>query len=84
MKQYCLIVDDSGVIRKVARTLLSQLDFEVSEAENGADGILACAHKMPEAILLDWDLPDMSGFDFLVEFKRNFPRAEPHIVYATT
>jgi len=80
----CLVVENSSVIRKIARTLLTQMDYEVVEAEQGADGIASCAETMPDAILIDWDLPDMSGFDFLVEFKRHYPTAKPHIVYATT
>lgn len=81
----CLVIDDSPVIRKVARTLLNSIGYQVVEAENGADGIAACTDQMPDAILLDWDLPDMSGFDFLVAFNRDFTSAQrPYIVYATT
>lgn len=81
----CLVIDDSSVIRKVARVLLNSLGYEVIEAGSGADGIAACAAQMPDAILLDWDLPDMSGFDFLVTFNREFAGTpHPYIVYATT
>ncbi len=81
----CLVIDDSPVIRKVAKALLNSIGYEVVEAGNGAEGIAACTSHMPDAILLDWDLPDMSGFDFLVAFNRDFQSARrPHIVYATT
>lgn len=81
----CLIINDSSVIRKVAGTLLNNIGYEVIEAETGAEGIAACMQRMPDAILLDWDLPDMSGFDFLVTFNREFSAcARPYIVYATT
>ncbi len=81
----CLVVDDFPVIRKVAKTLLNSIGYEVVEAESGAAGIASCTDQMPDAILLDWDLPDMSGFDFLVAFNRDFQSARrPHIVYATT
>ncbi len=80
----CLIVDDSSVIRKVAKTLLNSLGYEVVEVETGQAAIETCAQQMPHAIFIDWDLADMSGFDFLVEFNRQFPSAKPHIVYATT
>lgn len=80
----CLVVDDSSVIRKVARALLNSIGYEVIEAESGQDALRTCEARMPDAIFIDWDLPDMSGFDFLVDFKRNFASSTPHIVYATT
>ena len=80
----CLVVDDSKVIRKVAKTLLNSIGYEVVEAETGQAAMELCARHMPDAILIDWDLADMSGFDFLVDFKRQFPMAKPHAVYATT
>lgn len=80
----CLIVDDSSVIRKVAKALLNSIGYEVIEAENGQAAIDLCTAQMPDAIYIDWDLADMSGFDFLVDFKRQFPTSKSHIVYATT
>ena len=80
----CLIIDDSSVIRKVARTLLNSIGYEVVEAETGQQAIDMCADRMPDAVLVDWDMADMSGFDFLVQFKLKFSGARPHIVYATT
>ena len=80
----CLVVDDSNVIRKVAKTLLNSIGYEVIEATTGQEAIVACTEQMPHAIFIDWDLADMSGFDFLVEFNRRFADANPHIVYATT
>jgi two-component system chemotaxis response regulator CheY len=80
----CLIVDDSSVIRKVAKTLLNSIGYVAIEAESGEQALAACRQKMPDAILIDWDLPDMSGFDFLVSFTHQFPTAQSHIVYATT
>ena len=44
----CLIVDDSSVIRKVARRILEGLDFQIVEAENGEDAIEACRNNLPE------------------------------------
>ena len=49
----CLIVDDSKVIRMVARKILRELDFETSEAADGKDALDSCTSKMPDAVLLD-------------------------------
>ena len=50
----CLVVDDSSVIRKVARRILEDLDFEVSEAEDGQQALEFCRQFMPDLILVDW------------------------------
>ena len=53
----CLVVDDSSVIRKVARRILEGLEFEVAEAEDGEQALEACRRQMPQAVLLDWNMP---------------------------
>ena len=52
----CLVVDDSRVIRKVARRILEDMKFEVLEAADGAEALAACESAMPEAVLLDWNM----------------------------
>ncbi len=57
----CLVVDDSSVIRKVARRILESLDFQIIEAEDGEKALEVCKRALPEAILLDWNMPVMDG-----------------------
>jgi two-component system, chemotaxis family, chemotaxis protein CheY len=52
-----LVIEDSSVIRKVARRILDGLEFEIAEAENGEEAVEACRKRMPEGILLDWNMP---------------------------
>ena len=83
--KFCLIIDTSPVIRKVCKCLLESIGYITIEAETGADGIERCRAQMPDAILVDWDLADMSGFDFLIEFRKNFDLPKmPDVVYMTT
>ncbi len=80
----CLIVDDSKVVRMVARKILEGLDFEIEEAENGQAAMDACLRHMPEAILLDWNMPVMSGIDFLRLLRRTEGGDQPVVVFCST
>lgn len=80
----CLIVDDSRVIRKVARRILEDLEFECQEAADGLEALEACRVGMPDAILLDWNMPVMSGIDFLRRVRSEDGGDKPVIVFCTT
>ena len=45
----CLVVDDSSVIRKVARRILEGLDFQIVEAEDGEKALEVCRRGLPDA-----------------------------------
>jgi two-component system, chemotaxis family, chemotaxis protein CheY len=81
---YCLIVDDSRTIRKVSRDILEGLAFEVAEAENGAAGLALCRTRMPDVILLDWNMPVMDGYNFLKELRASPGGKAPKVVFCTT
>ena len=80
----CLVVDDSSVIRKVARRILEGLDFKIVEAENGEEAIESCRSALPDAILLDWNMPKMDGYDFLRMLRRLPGGDKPKVVFCTT
>lgn len=80
----CLIVDDSRVIRKVSRHILEELKFEVAEAENGQEGLDYCEGAMPDVILLDWNMPVMTGIDFIIQLRRRPGGDVPKVVFCTT
>ncbi len=82
--KHCLVVDDSAVIRKVARRILEGLSFRVSEAENGEQALLACRNEMPDAVLLDWNMPVMDGYEFLKNLRRTPDGDRPKVVFCTT
>jgi two-component system, chemotaxis family, chemotaxis protein CheY len=80
----CLVVDDSRVIRKVARRILEDLNFQIDEAADGLEALNSCRRKMPDAILLDWNMPVMSGIDFLRQLRRDPGGERPVVVFCTT
>jgi two-component system chemotaxis response regulator CheY len=80
----CLVVDDSSIVRKIARRILEGLDFEVIEAEDGVDALVVCKREMPEAILLDWNMPVMDGYHFLSHLRRMPGGEDPKVVFCTT
>ena len=82
--KHCLVVDDSRVIRTVARRILEDLHYAVVEAEDGMEGLRACHEKMPDLIFLDWNLPSMKGLDFIKSVRGQADGGHPVILFCTT
>ena len=80
----CLVVDDSRVIRKVARRILEELNFDISEAGHGQEALDICRTSMPDAILLDWNMPVMNGIDFVRHLRKEEGGTTPVVVFCTT
>jgi two-component system chemotaxis response regulator CheY len=80
----CLVVDDSSVIRKVARRILEGLQFQIIEAEDGEQALQSCQNQLPDAVLLDWNMPKMDGYEFLRQLRRMPGGDVPRVVFCTT
>ena len=80
----CLVVDDSSIIRKIASRILEGMDFRIIEAEDGAKALEACKCALPDAVLLDWNMPVMDGFEFLVNLRQLRGGEVPKVVFYTT
>ena len=79
----CLIVDDSRVVRKVAARIVRDLKFDILEAGDGAEALRMCRETMPDAILLDWNMPVMNGLDFLRALRREEDGKKPLVVFCS-
>ncbi|MFI4965558.1 MAG: PleD family two-component system response regulator [Caulobacterales bacterium] len=79
----CLVVDDSRVVRKVARRILEALGFEVAEAGDGAEGLAWVRTAMPDVVLLDWNMPVMNGLEFLRRLRQEPGGEGPRVVFCS-
>lgn len=84
MAHTCLVVDDSRVVRKVARRILEGHGFTVCEAEDGKQALDACHIAMPDCVLLDWNMPVMNGLEFLKALRAEYGPNGPSVVFCTT
>jgi len=66
-----LVVDDDPSVRDILRRTFTKAGWEVSEAENGREGLAAIGESIPELVLLDLMMPEVDGFQFLEEVRRN-------------
>jgi two-component system chemotaxis response regulator CheY len=77
----CLIVEDSSIVRKMARRILEGLGFDVVEAEDGVDALVVCKRAMPG----DFARLEHAGdghYHFMCHLRRMPGGDEPKIVFA--
>ena len=80
----CLVVDDSRFVRIVERDIVEGLGFETVEAENGQEALAVCRAAMPELILLDWNMPVLTGVEFVIALRAMADGHIPKVVFCTT
>jgi two-component system, chemotaxis family, chemotaxis protein CheY len=81
---HCLVVDDSKVIRKVARHIIESLGLTVEEAEDGKQALDACRAGNFDIVLLDWNMPVMNGMEFLTALNDSDVGHRPKVMFCTT
>ena len=80
----CLIVDDSRIVRKVIRKIIEPLGFEILEAENGQEALATIHHDGVDFVMLDWNMPVMSGLECLIQVRALKDITQPVIIFCTT
>lgn len=80
----CMFVDDSAVIRKVAKRILGGPDMVVIEASTGFEAIGMCVAEMPDIIVVDGALPDMSAEEFIRRVRGMEAPVKPQIAVCLT
>ncbi len=67
-----LVVDDMATMRKIIKSLLTQLGYpNVDEAENGKEALLKLRQSKYDLVLLDWNMPEMDGITLLQEIRKD-------------
>jgi two-component system, chemotaxis family, chemotaxis protein CheY len=81
-----LSVDDSSIMRKIIRSALDRLGYEVLEAENGIKALEVLQQHYGDIvlILLDWNMPTMDGFTTLEEIKKDSRFQQIPVMMVTT
>jgi len=80
----CLVVDNSRVVRKVARKILEELEFDCDEVDDGEKALDWCRTRMPDGVLLSWSMPVMTGIEFLRELRLLDGGTAPKVVMCAT
>ncbi len=80
-----LVVDDSAIMRKVIEQILEMLGHESVPATNGIDAFERLKdHEDVRLILLDWNMPEMNGIEFLRAIKERPGLAQIPVIMLTT
>jgi two-component system, chemotaxis family, chemotaxis protein CheY len=82
---HALVIDDSRAIRLILGRMLRELGFEVDQAANGREG-LACldAGLTPELMLVDWNMPEMTGIEFVAALRQPPYSSTARVMMVTT
>ena len=83
---HALVVDDSRAVRKILGSILREAGWSVTEADDGRSGLL-CLSQMPsppEVALVDWNMPDLSGLQFVQAVRKQADYADMRIMMVTT
>ena len=82
--KHCLIVDDSEVIRKVAKRILEDINFTSTEAETLDEAFERCKKAVPDAILVDWHMPAGNPHELIERLRSETDGDQPVIFYCTS
>ena len=81
-----IVVDDSRAMRLILKRIVGQIGFEVFEAEDGqaALDLLGTLDPLPNLALVDWNMPNMNGLEFVAAAREDARLREITLVMVTT
>jgi diguanylate cyclase (GGDEF)-like protein len=84
MKQQLLVIDDSEKIHPLVKTILADECLDIQSATDPQKGLLLAASMRPDLILLDVDMPGMSGFEVCKQLKSNRATDVARVIFLTS
>lgn len=83
--QKLLLIDDDPTYRYLVKQLLTDIPLQLLEAESGREGLVVAEREQPTAILLDLQMPELSGLDALDQLQHNpITQSIPVIIHSST
>lgn len=81
-----LVIDDSRAIRKILKQMLGQLGFDACEAGDGKEALAVLQKEGPGVsfCLVDWNMPEMNGYDFVLAVRKDSTYDNVRIMMVTT
>ena len=80
-----LIVDDSGTMRSIEKKILMSLgQMDISEASDGQEAVMAVTSKKFDLVLMDWNMPRLSGIEALKQIKANPATRDTPVIMVTS
>jgi len=81
---HALVIDDSKSIRSILAKILLGVGFTVEEAANGLEALDFIKKEKVDLALVDWNMPDMDGREFIQEVRKKAPTKDMRMVMVTT
>lgn len=81
-----MVIDDSRAMRMILKRIITKINFEVVEAGDGREALdlLAAMTEVPELALIDWNMPNMNGLEFVTHARADPRLREMTLVMVTT
>ena len=80
----CLIADDSRIIRMLLTKIMSNLEWDVLEAEDGEEAFEIFQLQNPDLIIMDWTMPIMEGIDVLYKVRNAKAATQPKFMFCSS
>lgn len=83
MAHKILVIEDFELLRKMYTDILERFDYDIISAKTGTEGLELAQSQHPDLVLLDVDLPFMSGLEILYRLRQNIETRDIRVIMIT-